>query len=161
MQIGFGQQGEEVLWQHDKRLEWSDFKGKPSRASNASAVTASGITYSFSSMRKNGKIEVDFQVNSYFYPEESWVSSATPDTLILDHEQLHFDITEIFTRKLRLKFAEATYTDNIKKEVGAIYKQILKELRDYQNLYDKETNFSRNYEKQLEWNEKVKMALQQ
>ncbi len=161
MQLGLAQQKDDVLWQRENRLEWSDFKGKPSRTSNASAVTASGIAYSFSTFRKNDKIEIDFQVTSYFYPQNSWVRNTITDTLILNHEQLHFDITEIYTRKLRREFAEATFSDNVKAEVKAIYEQIIKELNDFQNLYDKETNFSRNYEKQLEWNKQVSMALEQ
>ncbi|MCM4168829.1 hypothetical protein KCTC52924_02524 [Arenibacter antarcticus] len=161
VEIGFGQQEGGVLWQQGNRLKWSDFKGKPSLTSNAAAVTASGITYSFSSLNKNGKIEVDFKVDAHFYPENSWVRSTTPNTAILNHEQLHFDITEIYTRKLRREFAKATFTKNTKSEVRGIYRQILKELSNYQNRYDKETNFSRNQEKQMEWNKRIKLALGQ
>ena len=42
-----------------------------------------------------------------------------------------------------------------------IYQDILKELEDYQDQYDWETNFSRNFEKQGEWNQKIAKALEE
>ena len=74
-------------------------------------------------------------------------------------KQLHFDITEVFARKMREKLRRTSFSDDVKAEVRKIYHDILKELQEYQERYDWETNFSRNREKQAEWNRKIAEAL--
>ncbi len=154
------QEEEVVLWDSDFKLQWSDFKGKPQN-DRAAAVTSSGLTYRFSTTKRNNDVvSVDFVVSSYFYPNKSWYRPEVCDAIILSHEQLHFDITELFARKFRKRLQEAKFTNNVKAEVKAIYKQINIELNDFQNLYDLETNFSRNREQQLLWNKKIANALE-
>ncbi len=156
--LSFAQQ-EEVLWSADVQLKWADFKGQPDRTSPVAAVTASGISYEFSSLERNGHYEVDYTVSTFFYPEQSWYKPEVCDALILSHEQLHFDISELFARKMRKRMAETQFTKNVKAEVKAIYRDVLKELARFQKRYDQETNFSRNREAQIKWNQEVKEAL--
>ena len=92
------------------------------------------------------EVELDFEVNAYFYPEESWYKPAVCDTFILGHEQLHFDISELFARKMRGRLRNTTFSENVKQEVRDIYQETLKELEAMQDRYDWETNFSRNRE---------------
>lgn len=155
----FSQDYDTIPWAQERKLSWKDFKGKPKPGSKTAAITASGITYSFSSLARGNEVEVDFKVNAYFYPDHSWYNAEHCDDLILSHEQLHFDISELYARKLRKRLNELTFSLNIKKEVRAIYKDILKELDGFQERYDWETNFSRDMEKQLEWNKKVAESL--
>ncbi|MBO0592297.1 DUF922 domain-containing protein [Cellulophaga sp. E16_2] len=145
------QEEEIILWDANTKLSWADFKGEPTNT-RAAAVTASGLTYSFSTLRKNDAVvEVNFEVKSHFYPNESWYRPEVCDTVILKHEQLHFDITELYARKFLERLNKATFTNKAKAEVKAIYNQINTELNEYQNLYDAETNFSRNREQQVIW----------
>jgi len=152
-------QEETILWEKHKRLSWSDFKGK-AQNNRAAAVTASGLTYRASTTKKNNKVvAIDFEVNSFFYPQKSWYRPAICDHIILNHEQLHFDITEIYAEILRKRLAKANYTNNSQAEMKAIYQQVNRELNDFQNLYDAETNFSRNREQQLRWNKNIEAIL--
>lgn len=150
----------EVLeWNAKRKLTWADFKGQPMVKQSVAALTASGISYQFSTDWKGGELEVDFVVTTYFYPERSWYRPELCDDVILSHEQLHFDISELFTRKMRERLAKANFSKNVKAEVNKIYVQVIKELNQFQNQYDKETNFSRNREQQLLWNQKVTKLL--
>lgn len=154
-------QGEEMIpWSTERRLEWSDFKGKPFKTAWAAAVTASGITYEFSSVVENGNVNLDIKISTFFYPTESWVQPKLANGVILSHEQLHFDISELFARKMRKRVAETTFTKNVKAEIKKIYREVLKELSAFQKKYDYETNFSRNLEKQLAWNQSVARDLE-
>lgn len=75
----------------------------------------------------------------------------------MGHEQLHFEIVELFARKFRKVILETKFKRNGKKfqnEFLQIYNRIDKEKDAYQSLYDQETNFSRNELKQKEWLEK-------
>lgn len=154
------QEEEVILWSADYRLSWNDFKDKVPSGARAAAITASGITYRFSTSGTQDHMEVDFQIETHFYPNKSWYQPDLCDDVILSHEQLHFDISELFTRKLRKKLSEATYTySNIKAKVSAIYRENNKELNAFQNRYDDETNFSRDREQQMIWNAEIKKAL--
>lgn len=157
--FGFSQEEKTMEWNVSKKLSWSDFKDNPPASSPIAAVTASGISYEFSAVSDVGKMDIDFNVHAYFYPEKSWYRPKVCNNLILSHEQLHFDITELFARKMRNELSAKTFTANIKTEVKVIYERIIKELSEYQELYDNETNFSRNTGKQLQWNKKIVSAL--
>ncbi|CAM4256917.1 DUF922 domain-containing protein [Zobellia nedashkovskayae] len=153
------QEEETITWSADRKLQWSDFKGTYFKTHWAAATTASGVSYSFSSFKKDGQIYLDFVVKSEFIPGKSWYRPEVCDSVILSHEQLHFDISELYARKMRERLSEAQFTMNAKKEVKVIYKTILKELNDFQNKYDRETNFSQDLEKQILWNQQIKTAL--
>ena len=155
----FSQEEEIISWTPDRKLQWEDFKGRPFKTAWAAAVTASGITYEFSSIETDGKLQLDIEISTHFYPEESWYQPPLVNGVILSHEQLHFDISELFARKMRKIVAETNFTSNVKAEIKKIYRDILKELSAFQKKYDFETNFSRNIEKQLEWNRQISEAL--
>ncbi|WP_420399128.1 DUF922 domain-containing protein [Flagellimonas sp.] len=158
--LGWGQEIEEgILWDASKRLSWSDFKGKVPPAAEPAATTASGISYRYSANLIHHEVKLDFEVNAYFYPNESWYKPEVCDELILSHEQLHFDIAELFARKMRNKLRRTSFSDNVKQEIRDIYQDILQELQDFQDQYDWETGYSRNAKKQLEWNRKIAKAL--
>ena len=53
------------------------------------------------------------------------------------------------------KFDPRKYQD----EVSKIYKKLMDDKEEYQNKYDRETDFSRNKQKQAEWLEKIKDEL--
>ena len=65
-----------------------------------------------------------------------------------------------FARKMRKEMNSAVFTENIKAEVKKIYRSILKELSEFQDRYDDETNYSRNVDAQKKWNKKISEALQ-
>ncbi len=160
--LGFAQEIEEgILWDENKRLSWADFKGKVPPAAVPAATTASGISYTYSANLLHHEVKLDFEVNAYFYPNESWYKPEQCTDNTLTHEQLHFDIAELFARKMRNRLRRTSFSDDVKEEVRRIYKDILQALKDYQDQYDWETNIPRNLEKQLEWNQKIAEALKE
>ncbi len=160
--LGFlpSQEYETISWDAAHRLTWNDFKASPPQNDRAAATTASGITYRYSSTISGNRAEVDFNISTHFYPNKSWYQPHLVDSVILSHEQLHFDISELFARKFRKQLSDTRFTKNVKTEVRAIYKQINAELSDFQNRYDDETNFSRNRDQQQIWNEKIAALLE-
>ena len=158
--LGWGQEIEEgVPWSKEFRLSWSDFRGKVPPAAVPAATTASGISYTYTANLIHHEVNLDFEVIAYFYPRESWYKPDLCDDITLSHEQLHFDISELFARQMRKKLRETSFSDNVKAEIRKIYKETLEELQKFQELYDWETDFSRNRAKQLEWNQKIDSLL--
>ena len=157
-----GQDYDTITWKASERLTWDDFKGEIPNNARAAATTASGITYRFSTTGNRDYMKVDFKVDTYFYPNKSWYQPELCDDVILSHEQLHFDISELYARKLTERLNQAKFTrNNIKSKVKVIYRKINEELNDFQNKYDNETNFSRDREQQLIWNENIAQQLLQ
>ncbi len=160
--IALSAQEETIKWDADRRLSWEDFKGKPEENSPAAAITASGISYYFSTYEDhNGEMGINYTVTTYFYPNKSWYNRQLGDRIILSHEQLHFDIAELFARKMRAQLASTRFTRNVKEEVREIYRKINEELSEFQHRYDSETDYSRNYEAQILWNEVIAQALEE
>ncbi|XLS28184.1 DUF922 domain-containing protein [Flavobacteriaceae bacterium M23B6Z8] len=154
-------QEEVILWSDSYRLSWQDFKGAPDANSDAAAVTASGISYEFNATVKGGEVLVDYKVNSYFYPQKSWYNKQLGDAQVLRHEQLHFNITELHTRKMRTILSRMKFTDNVRKEIKTVYEATLKDLQQMQKQYDSETDYSRNPEMQKQWEAKVALLLKE
>jgi len=150
-----------IEWSESYKLVWSDFHGSPIHDSDAVATTASGITFSYS-IKKTSKRVVSFQTQifAHFYPEKSWFKPSLADKYILAHEQYHFNITEVFARKFRQRVAQVEVTQSLGTDLDQIHEEINKELSDFQELYDKETNYSRNFEEQVIWQNRIDDALE-
>jgi hypothetical protein len=154
--ISFSQVSNEELiaWDSARLLTWNDYKGRPDPSSDAAASTTTylGIEYRMDEKGFSYRIQCRFSLS------KSWGRSKTD--FILKHEQGHFDIAEIFARKLNqrmthYKFNQATYKTDLKD----IYDGITKEKEDFQDLYDRETDHSRKKEQQLEWLKKIEKML--
>jgi hypothetical protein len=150
-----GQEGPAILWDPDHRLRWTDFKATAPPDSPVAATTASGIAYRFSALEEGGRMRVDCTVETNFYPESSWYRPGQANDVILSHEQLHFDISELFARRMRQRVAAYRFTSGVKGEMKRIYEETIRELRNFQRRYDQETNYSRDTVMQAKWNQKI------
>lgn len=159
----YAQQGEQdedrIVWDPDRKLTWADFQGDPPGGGQVAALTASGISYSFSSMQRGGEMVIDYEVTASFYPSRSWYQRHLASAKILAHEQLHFDITELFARKFRARLDTTRFTENIKAEVRKIFREVNLELKVFQDRYDLETNSSRLTDRQWEWQYNIDLEL--
>ena len=155
------QEDDGMRWEPDFRLSWSDFRGTPPQSKRIAATTASGISYNYRTSSASGGYVLDFSVDTYFYPEKSWYHKDICDSVVLNHEQLHFDISELFARKMRRNLSGRVFGDNVRAEVRRIFAEINSQLRDFQNRYDRETDFSRNREAQVAWNRAIARMLRE
>tara|TARA_B100000809_G_scaffold245063_1_gene271649 strand:+ start:2449 stop:2991 length:543 start_codon:yes stop_codon:yes gene_type:complete len=149
-----------ISWSESKKLNWTDFKAQVEPHIDAVAVTASGITFSFSVNQSDSKF-VDFNAvaKAHFYPEQSWYFKGKVDDYILAHEQLHFDITELYVRQLRYNISRLHLSQNIKQELRDAHEQANKNLSVMQNDYDTQTDNSISKEQQVSWSKLVKTKL--
>jgi hypothetical protein len=153
----FSQRNTLIEWKEGSRLTWDDFKQRPDPNSSNAALTASSIKFDFHYSDNT----LEFHEQCLFDKNSSWGRVKTD--YILSHEQGHFDITEIYARKLNkaLKEYVVKKPDNLSRDLNKIYQNVMKELNDYQNKYDKETNFSINKDKQAEWLTKIREDLKE
>lgn len=141
-----------ISWSNEYKLQWSDFQGEIVTSEDAAASTASGLTFGYSLSNTGNTIDsFESKVQAYFYPKKSWYLPEKANAHILGHEQLHFDITELFARKFRKSLQEVSLTGNIKNKLQILHSSINKELYQLQRVYDDETNHSINKEAQKQW----------
>jgi hypothetical protein len=145
-----------ITWEDDEPLRWSDFKGKARNWGGISALTASAIEYAYDCY--DGTLDLD--VRAIFIPEESWVKTDAKTEYILAHEQLHFDITEIYARKLRRELSEKVTSCRDIWKIERIAGKLISEWKEVQQQYDKDTHHSINRELQERWEEKVEFDLE-
>jgi len=144
-----------IYWQPNYKLTWEDFQGPPDTISKYRAVSNSGIKYHLST--KEGSFST--KVSCYFIKTKSWARIKNSD-ILLAHEQGHFDIAELFARKLRKAFAEYKFNhQTASSDFNFLFNTNQSEKDKVDTLYDKETNLSQNRDQQLLWNKKIKIEL--
>jgi hypothetical protein len=147
-----------IYYNANRKLTWTDFKGKPDQQSNATAITSSGFGYMASMESVNGKTDIDITVYCYFSKPKSWV--RTESSYALNHEQHHFDVTYIVTNLFIEKLKAAKFTrKNYDGLVEKIYNESCRQLEQIQNNYDGQTSNGRLKNMQSEWNEKIETQL--
>ncbi len=146
------QEADAIRWHPEFRLAWSDFRATPPASTRIAATTASGISYSYRANGTGGRYTLDFEVDTFFYPDKSWYHPESCDEVVLSHEQLHFDISELFARKFRKRLQDGVFTGDVKTEVRSLFTDINRELSEFQERYDRETDYSRDREAQMQWN---------
>lgn len=151
--IFFGSQKdtEALEWREGERLHWKCFKGVPDEVTAYVASTNSGISFSYGMKSSHGVIEINYEIKTYFYPKASWYKRGKVNDYILAHEQAHFDVSELFARKLKKELAALSEAETFKEAAGAMYKKNEQERIVFQNKFDKETDHSKNFEKEKEW----------
>src|SRR5438105_2960023 len=119
--IGKKESDEEIPWNLERRLTWEDYLCEPVKNTDAVASTSTslGIAYQVT----NGHLT--FHITCGFSKTKSWGLVRT--NYILSHEQGHFDITEIFARKLYESLQNYQFNRrSFKKDISEIYQSIVR-----------------------------------
>jgi hypothetical protein len=101
-----------LCWQANVPLRWRDFQASrvqvlasllDVRVGACSAVEVAVVPYTDTPGHDS------FRVESFLVRSRSWVRDSTivHQPLLLAHEQLHFDINELFARQIRQRLAQA------------------------------------------------------
>lgn len=131
-----------IIWNQDQKLEWRDFTGVLDPNIFGNALTS----YKIEIVPENVLVDAEDNIQGYenltvvakFYKDKSWTISQNEN--LLAHEQLHFDIAEVYSRMLRKKFSELKRMKEKRFSVYAsAYEVLWQECRQYQKKYDSET----------------------
>lgn len=147
-------------WSADRKLNWQDFKGlAPSgNQQHVAAITACGIGYYTNSVAAHERPQIT--VYNSFYIHDSWVRHEAADDRVLQHEQGHFDLCEIYTRKLRQEIANAHITGaNMKSELARIYARVTNDYEARQQAYEAETSHGTVAAAQQRWSMQISAEL--
>ncbi|HXO84199.1 MAG TPA: DUF922 domain-containing protein [Gemmatimonadales bacterium] len=148
-------------WTAARRLRWRDFRGQPPRAGEEGAKTAYALFYAW---KCRGEA-FEFSAVAAFRPRQSWVKTVIlNDTAqsrsALGHEQTHFDLTEVYARRMRQYFT--ALPDACRKtdpELTALAQKLLREEKAEQQRYDAETEHGLRAAQQATWSRDVARRL--
>jgi len=143
---------DDIRWEESRKLSFMDFKGDVPAITPWAATTSSQISFYYESV--NGKL-TKVTVYASFNKEKSWMKKKIPE--VLTHEQVHFDITEVFARKFYHDVMKKNSAD--KKELNTLFQQANKECGEMQEKYDDETDHGTIEDAQAKWIEKVTAML--
>lgn len=98
-------------------------------------------------------------VKAVFYKDKSW-SLDKQSAQLLYHEQLRFNIAEIYARKIRRRFDQLKQSGEkrfamFQREYAILWKECL----EYQREFEKATEFGNNNLLDQEWNETIQTEL--
>lgn len=139
----------QLVWSKYHKLSWADFEGQPDYGEYAvAALTASAISYRHH-CGDDGYLVIS--VDATFKKKQSWAKPESYTATHLSHEQLHFDITELFARQLRKALSSQRFACHQTADLESLIDRISKNWRDMERRYDIETDFSLHAQKQQEW----------
>jgi hypothetical protein len=139
-----------IEWNEFYKLQWSDFEGKRTDESIGDAGTAVQIK---AKPFYSGK-QIEYDVYAYFNRSKSWSTDRSND--LLAHEQLHFDLAELYARKIRKKIKELRNSGvNVVEIYNAHIKKLLDESNEADLKYDMETLHGAMAKRQAVWKKKI------
>lgn len=153
---------QKIVWKEDLKLNWSNFKStiNHQRGTNVVAYTNCGWVYSVVKS-SNPKSPVTIKIETVFNEDRSWKDTKKINDYVLGHEQKHFDIAEIFARKLRKEVQEKIKTSgDFNKNFQGIYNRLSNDYRKFQILYDKDTKNGMDEVKQVEYDRSITEELE-
>ena len=176
-----------IPWKRERQLKWEDFTGEPDVKNEAGALTKS-IIYSKCDAKivettRGFKFQlVNISSVALFQKSGSWVKPivlrSNQHAIILKHEQGHFDIKEVYARKLQRKLYEMGKTnypckgetlaerqkyadDEAEKVLNNLSKEMNREQRSLNEQYEDQTNHGINLRNQGRWNLTIEKLLRE
>jgi len=146
-----------IEWNEERPLRWSDYRLFDEREVQTDAFALTTVFHSIRGGMSKGK--PNFQVRVLYVKEKSWTTNIGSNAL-LSHEKLHFDLAELYGRKLR-KQIESLGRQGEKriKTYQANIQRLLDDFKLKSYAYDEETNHGRISDAQKEWERFVSAEL--
>jgi predicted secreted Zn-dependent protease len=152
---------DEIVNWKDRPLAFEDFQGSQDTTFlvyGRPAVAASALRVKVI-IRTDVNNKVTASVTTIFNKRKSWMKER--EAWILNHEQGHFDIEEIFARRIRKAMQELT---DAGEEGENKFKELVNDFflkkSEYQYKYDNETTHGFHHEDQALWDKTIKEELQ-
>lgn len=140
-----------IEWNEDRPLLWKDYAYVHVKRKGRMAMTS--VKHSIKGYMRSGVPEFDISV--VFVSNNSWTTDTT-NLELLEHERLHFDIAELFRRKIQDRII---ILQKQKEKSAPVYraeiKAVLKEFNVFSEKYDSESQNGNNVEEQLRWQELI------
>lgn len=159
-----------IFWNHDRKLVFNDFKAAAPTFAREVATTSAN----FSCYYSPGDSMVDFYITSVFYKDLSWFKSPDIEEnrmlydayffkdredivqYILNHEQRHFDIAELYSRIFKERVINYSFkSQTLQQDLSNLYMKTNTEYEKTQRDYDKKCGHGLFRSNQEKWNKLI------
>jgi hypothetical protein len=130
----------ELIWTK-QGLKWTDFQHVDiiPGSSNAIGKTTTKLYYTVTDTivtNQSNKLQL-IKVHSVMLPHKSYIKNNAPKKGLLEHEQIHFDIAEVESRKFRKALSEKIFDEKkVEDQVKRLYRKHLSNIGIMNNQYD-------------------------
>lgn len=146
---------------HDKdyKLRWKDFHGEVEDGYEGfAAVSYVGFRFGYKGTARQDSLQV--VVETFFNSDRSWHKADTSKA-ILQHEQVHFDIAEVYSRMLKEKVSQSALTyKNYQQTLKALEQETRAAMNKADSLYDATTENGLVKAEQTIWNNNIAADMQ-
>lgn len=164
LKVNLLQSGESsyIPYRRDNKVQVSDFKASPDHTTKGVAATYSGVQMGLRERTENGIVHIEVDLYVYFDKQRSWMKKTGRNQRVLDHEQIHFDITAVFACNLKLVLEATTWEGpDVFERLKELHKQQMQLLQETQHKYDLESKHGTDALQQKAWSDKIYNRLQQ
>ena len=148
-----------VYYDLKRPLRWDDFKAQPHNGRYAAEVIP-GLGYTEKTYVAKGILNIEIAMKVFMPKSAAWVNVNSMNENTLNHEQRHFDITEIIGKHFKKRMlAESLPVLNYDGYINMAYFDALRELDAMQKKYDNETGHGTNMPEQQKWNKLIDTEL--
>ncbi|WP_185247130.1 hypothetical protein [Chryseobacterium bernardetii] len=150
-----------IEWSPNTKLNKNDFRGKIPDNTINHAGTASNIGYEVvSTSIWTGRIKM--RTYAIFSKSESWLNEDFYTEDLLNHEQKHFDITQIFACKLQRSInKEIRIPQDYYSKFSTLNTAIGDEYLKFQEKYDAETDHGTKLDVQKNYDKMIGLLLEE
>jgi len=156
------QSGPDTIVWSPKRLAWTDFREVVTYDKYYRKLAKTRWYMHYQERDDSLTNEKHINVAATFICNHSWVrKTSTNNYVLLAHEQLHFDITEIFARRLRKELSSLKGGEALARRIEKIKSKTFSKLHNMQADYDLETAGGNKPDMQKWWYDFIVKNLQQ
>ncbi len=149
-----------IFWNEKRKLAEGDFRGStvPGDDRYYAAGTVATISCEYILSDSSSLVIITPVFSAAF----SFLKAGKNKTVtILRHEQIHFDITEIYARKIRQQLSSGFFgRESFRQKMNSICFNLMQEMEAYQAFFDEETcNAPSADEMEKKWMKKIEQEL--
>ena len=149
-----------IVWSASRPLTMADYLARPGVGDRLASSTSSNINANAAcrDFVFTGTAQATFDPNTSWFRDAKNASAA-----LMRHEQLHFDITEVYARIMRQKlvaFSAKVNCNKLQPAFNNLTKGVYAEWDREENRYDQESNHGLNAARQEFWEKQTQQKLE-
>jgi hypothetical protein len=157
--------GQVIQWDAERPLVWEDYQKKHTPLAT-DGLWAAKTVYKVEIEPLNVAVDANDNIRNYkdltvvaqFFPRKSWVIER--NEVLLNHEQLHFDIAELYARKMRYEFSKLQKSQVRRMDdYQEVYNRNWQACKRDQRQYDADTNHGTREEENKLWKTRIDAKL--
>lgn len=142
----------DTLYFKQRKLTIDDFTLKEKAPSKFAAAIFSSMGYHSTMKMSNDTVYLDFAVKVYQVKGMSWILEEAKTKFVIDHEQTHFNITQLIAEKFKKRLQEEALPPNdFDSRIQFLYLDYYRMINKLQTQYDDETAHGLNKMAQVKW----------